>query len=98
MNEALEEEVFKTLLELNKRVADLEKSKESELTVTDLSFIKDILMRRAGEVSQEKYHINEQLAKNIIQKDYHEELLVDLVEESRQIDEVFAKINNQIIK
>lgn len=83
---------------LTKRVEELEKNKQSELTVTDLSFLKDVLMKRAGEVSQEKYHINQQLEKNIIQEDYHAELMTDVKENERKIDEVFTKINYMINK
>ncbi|MGR9546562.1 hypothetical protein [Priestia megaterium] len=83
---------------LEKRVDELEKEREAELTVTDLSFLKEILMKRAGEVSQEKYHIKQQLEKNIIQEDYHAELLTDVKENERKIDEVFTKINNMINK
>lgn len=83
---------------LEKRVEGLEQDKQSELTVTDLSYLKEIIMKRAKQVSDEKYHINQQLEKYIIREDYHAELMIDIVEEERKIDEVFTKINNQIIK
>jgi hypothetical protein len=83
---------------LNKRVQELENDNHAILSVTDLSYLKDIVTKRAGEVSQQKYQINQQLDRSIIDEEYHKELMIDIKEEERKLDEMFGKLNYQISK
>ena len=83
---------------LEKRVETLEADNQAEFSVTDLSFLKDIVTKRAGEISQQKYQINQQLERRIIDEEYRLELMAEIKEEERKLDEMFNKINYQISK
>lgn len=83
---------------LEKRVEELEGDKNATFSATDLSFLKDVVTKYAGEISQQKYQINQQLEKRIIDEEYHKELMVDIKEEENKTEEMFIKLSYQLSK
>lgn len=83
---------------LEKRVEELEADRHASFSATDLSFLKDVVTKYAGDISQQKYQIDQQLERSIIDSEYHKELTAELKEEENKLEEMFTKLTYQLSK